>query len=106
MQKDLFGLTEPKDNILTGKRVGSKRNAFPIKTKKIEWTKTTGRVPYKYIAHRKFIKTPKCRQCGRPLTWGDQTYDFDHKDNNPANISQKKLSFSLQGVTRKSYHHY
>lgn len=89
MPKDLFGLPEPKYNILTGKRVGNKRKAFPIKTKKIEWTKAAGRDPYEYIVHRKFIKTSKCRQCGRPLTWGDRTYDFDHKDNNPANISQK-----------------
>jgi hypothetical protein len=35
-----------------------------------------------------FVKTSKCRNCGLTLKWGDRTYDFDHKDNNPANNSQ------------------
>lgn len=37
----------------------------------------------------KFAKKSRCRQCRRFLTWGDRSYDFDHKDNNSANNSQK-----------------
>ena len=45
-----------------------------------------GKDPLKW--RTKFVKTSKCRVCGRTLKWGDGTYDFDHKDNNPANNSQ------------------
>ncbi len=68
-----------------------KRKPFSIKTKKIEWMRAGGHDSYEYIAHRKFVKTSKCRNptCRRTLIWGDGSYDFDHKDNNPANNSQK-----------------
>ena len=67
-----------------------KRRPFLIRTKKIEWMKAGGYDPYEYISHKKFVKTSKCRNrnCRRRLTWGDGSYDFDHKDNNPANNSQ------------------
>lgn len=61
-----------------------KRKPFRIKTKKIEWMRASNRDPF-----GKFVKTSKCRHCGRLLNWGDGSYDFDHKDNNPANNSQK-----------------
>jgi hypothetical protein len=46
------------------------------------------RNPYDNSGKVAFLKTSKCRVCERPLTWGDRTYNFDHKDNNPANNSQ------------------
>jgi len=78
---DLFG---------TGKR----RKPFSVKTKRIEWLKAAGESGKKpllqYLADGKIPKLPtsKCRVCKRPLTWGDRSYDFDHKDNNPANNRQ------------------
>lgn len=84
MVKDLFGLPRPKYDFLTGKRIGSERRPFSTKTKKIEWMRAAGRDPFST-----FVKTSKCRRCKRALTWGDRTYDFDHKDNSPANNSQK-----------------
>ena len=68
---DLFG---------TDKR----KQAFTMTTKKTEWMKAVGRDP-----DGKFYKTSKCRKCGIKLTWGDRRYNFDHKDNNPANNSQR-----------------
>jgi hypothetical protein len=62
-----------------------KRKPFSKNTKKTEWMLAAGKNPYT----DKFIQTSKCRKCHRPLRWGDRTYDFDHKDNNPANNSQK-----------------
>lgn len=59
------------------------RRPFKMSTKKIEWMLAAGRDPYE-----KFCKTSKCRRCKRKLTWGDRGYDFDHRDNNPANRSQ------------------
>lgn len=69
---------------LTGKRK-SKRKAFNISTKKIEWNKAAGR------AEDDFKTTSKCRKpsCRRKLIWGSRTYDFDHFNNNPADNSQK-----------------
>ena len=61
-----------------------KRKPFSIKTKKIKWMRASGRDPF-----GKFVQTSKCRSCGRQLTWGDGSYDFDHKDNNPLNNNQK-----------------
>lgn len=60
-----------------------KRKPFKISTKKIEWMRAAHRDPF-----GKFVKKSRCRNCGRPLTWKDGSYDFDHKDNNPANNSQ------------------
>lgn len=65
-----------------------KRKPFSTKTKKIEWMLAAGRNPYDSSGKLRFVKTSKCRVCGRPLKWGDRTYEFDHKDNNPANNSQ------------------
>lgn len=60
------------------------RKPFKTSTKKTEWILATGKNP----SSGKFVKMSKCRECGMPLTWGDRKYDFDHKDNNPANNSQ------------------
>jgi hypothetical protein len=65
------------------------RKQFSIKTKKIEWMLASGQKVYDNSGKMRFIKTSKCRRCRRPLTWGDRTYDFDHKDNNPSNNSQR-----------------
>jgi len=62
-----------------------KRNPFKTSTKKMEWMRAAGKDPSDW--RTKFVKTSKCRKCGRLLTWGSRTYDFDHKDNNPANNS-------------------
>jgi hypothetical protein len=64
------------------------RKPFSIKTKKIEWALATGRNPYDKSGKLNFVRTSKCRVCKRPLMWGDRTYNFDHRDNNPANNSQ------------------
>ena len=67
---------------------GTERKPFKTKTKKIEWMLASGQKVYDSSGKMRFVKTSKCRVCKRPLTWGDRTYDFDHKDNNPANNSQ------------------
>ena len=73
------------------------RIEFSIVTKRVEWLKAAGtdnakRVLLKYLADGKVpakIPRSKCRVCKTPLTWGSGTYNFDHKDNNSANTSQK-----------------
>jgi len=65
-----------------------RRKPFSTKTKKIEWMIASGRKVYDKSGKLRFVKTSKCRVCKRPLTWGDRTYAFDHKDNNPGNSSQ------------------
>jgi hypothetical protein len=73
------------------------RVEFSIVTKRIEWLKAAGtdnakKVLLKYAGDGKVpVKMPrsKCRVCKIPLTWGSGTYNFDHKDNNSANTSQK-----------------
>ena len=67
----------------------SRRN-FSITQKKIEWMDAAGRDIVQFLRDKKFFKTSYCRvkTCKRKLTWGDRSYDFDHKDNNPANNSQ------------------
>jgi hypothetical protein len=72
------------------------RIEFSIVTKRIEWLSAGGesgkRTLLKYIRDEKVpAKMPrsKCRVCKIPLAWGSGTYNFDHKDNNSANISQK-----------------
>jgi hypothetical protein len=73
------------------------RIEFSIVTKRVEWLKTAGTDTAKKVL-QKYAKTQKppakmprskCRVCKIPLTWGSGTYNFDHKDNNSANISQK-----------------
>jgi hypothetical protein len=66
----------------------SKRKPFTIKTKKIEWALAAGRNAFDSSGKVSFVITSQCRSCKRPLTWGDRTYDFDHKDNNPSHNSQ------------------
>ncbi len=65
-----------------------KRKPFAIKTKKIEWALAAGRNAFDSTGKVNFVKTSQCRSCKRTLTWGDRTYDFDHKDNNPTHNSQ------------------
>jgi len=65
-----------------------KRKPFSTKKKKIEWMLASNRNPYDSSGKLRFFKTSRCRVCKTPLTWGDRTYNFDHKDNNPANDSQ------------------
>jgi hypothetical protein len=84
----LLGLDSYSKEILYGTKP-TKRKAFTISTKKIEWMKAGGHKPELYTEKGIFYKTSKCRNCPRKLTWGDRTYDFDHKDNNPLNNSQK-----------------
>lgn len=64
------------------------RKPFSINTKRIEWLLAAGRDPEKYFETGKFYKTSYCRKCKERLLWGDGSYDFDHKDNNPANNKQ------------------
>ena len=78
----MYRIPKPTHDLL-GRKI-KRRKAFKMSTKKIEWMRAARRDPY-----GKFVKTSRCRNCGRRLIWGDRTYDFDHKDNNPANISQK-----------------
>lgn len=63
-----------------------KRKPFSTKTKKMEWMSSAGKDPLKWRSD--FVQTSKCRKCQTILRWGDRRYDFDHKDNNPANNSQ------------------
>ena len=73
------------------------RRNFTIKTKRIEWLKAAGKSGEKalldYLTTHKIGKLgpSKCRsrKCKTILRWGDGTYNFDHKDNNPRNNSQK-----------------
>jgi hypothetical protein len=66
------------------------RKNFSITKKKIEWIDAAGKNVAEYLRDKtKFVKTSYCRQCKTKLTWGDGTYNFDHKDNNPRNNSQK-----------------
>jgi hypothetical protein len=68
-----------------------RRRDFPISVKKMEWMSAAGKDVIQYLRDRKFVKTSYCRnpRCHRQLVWGDGTYNFDHKDNNPANNSQR-----------------
>ena len=63
-----------------------KRKPFKTSTKKMEWMSAAGKDPLQW--RKNFVETSKCRSCGRTLTWGDGSYDFDHKDNDPSNNSQ------------------
>jgi len=47
-----------------------------------------GRKKEEYTEKKKFYKTSKCRRCKKKLTWDNKIYDFDHRDNNPANNRQ------------------
>jgi len=71
------------------------RKNFTIATKRIEWLKVAGKTGEKpllnYLTTGKIGKlgTSKCRKCKIVLRWGDGKYNFDHKDNNPRNNSQR-----------------
>jgi hypothetical protein len=73
------------------------RREFSIVTKRIEWlgaadTESAKRVLQKYVDDGKApsrMPRSKCRVCGKPLTWGDGTYNFDHYDNNSSNNGQR-----------------
>jgi len=66
------------------------RRNFTITTKRIEWMDAAGKNVAVYLRDKKkFVKTSYCRECGIKLIWGDGRYNFDHKDNNPRNNSQK-----------------
>ncbi len=68
----------------------SSRRNFPISVKKIEWMSAAGADVGRYLRDKKyFLKTSRCRKCKTKLVWGDRTYEFDHKDNNNSNPSQK-----------------
>jgi hypothetical protein len=69
---DMLGIGEEK-----------RRKPFPLSTKRIEWMLASHKDPY-----GKLCKTSECRQCHIKLTWGDRSYEFDHKDNNEANNKQ------------------
>jgi len=85
MPRSIFSMPKPTYD-LYGRKI-SRRKAFKISTKKMEWMSAAGKDPLKWRTN--FVKKSKCRKCGRTLTWGDRTYDFDHKDNNPSNNSQR-----------------
>jgi len=72
-----------------------KRKPFSTKNKKMEWMRAASKDPAHWRA--KFVKTSKCRKCHRRLRWGDGTYDFDHKDNNPANNSLNNCYLVCKG---------
>ena len=73
------------------------RIAFSIVTKRVEWLKGAGtdnakKVLLKYLADDKVparMPRSRCRVCKTTLSWGSGTYNFDHKDNNSANASQR-----------------
>ena len=85
MPRSMFSMPKPTHNIY-GKKI-SRRKAFKTSTKKMEWMSAGGRDPLKWSTN--FVKKSKCRKCKRPLTWGDRSYEFDHKDNNNSNNSQR-----------------
>ncbi len=70
----MFGFGEPE----------KRRRPFTLKQKKTEWL-----LAGKHDPEGKFYKTSRCRKCKIRLVWGDRGYDFDHKDNNPSNNSQR-----------------
>ncbi|MFC2071144.1 hypothetical protein ACFLUU_00280 [Chloroflexota bacterium] len=65
------------------------RRNFTITTKIVEWMSAAGKDVMQYLRDKKFVKTSYCRKCRTKLTWGDRSYEFDHKDNNPRNNNQK-----------------
>ncbi len=65
------------------------RKNFTITTKRIEWMDAAGKNVGQFLRDKKFVKTSYCRKCKIKLVWGDRSYEFDHKDNNPRNNSQK-----------------
>ena len=75
---------------LMGRKI-SYRKEFKTSTRKRVWMKAVGHNPDLWRTN--FIKTSKCMnpRCTikKKLIWGDKTYEFDHKDNNSSNNSEK-----------------
>jgi hypothetical protein len=74
------------------------RKNFTLDTKRKEWLLAAGEAGKKklldYIKTGKIGKMPpsRCRnynKCKTVLRWGDRSYNFDHKDNNPRNNSPR-----------------
>ncbi len=74
-----------------------KRRNFTLDTKRKEWLFAAGEAGktrlLEYIKTGKIGTLPpsRCRnrKCKAVLRWGDGGYNFDHKDNNPRNNSQR-----------------
>ena len=73
------------------------RVEFSIVTKRIEWLKAAGTdnaktALLKCLADNKVparMPRSRCRVCKTALVWGGGTYNFDHRDNNSANATQR-----------------
>lgn len=65
------------------------RKPFKTSTKKRVWMKAGGHNPDNWRTG--FIKTTRCMNphCKKVLKWDEHLYEFDHRDNNHANISEK-----------------
>jgi hypothetical protein len=74
--------------MLLGEGKTGGRRPFKKSTKKIEWMLAAGRNPYGKFCKTSKCRNPKCR-LKQKLTWGDGSYDFDHRDNNSANNKQE-----------------
>jgi hypothetical protein len=88
MPRTFFSIPKPTHNIFDKKI--SQRKHFKTSTRKMEWMSAGGRDPLKWKTN--FVKKSKCRnrKCKNPhLKWGDRSYEFDHKDNNNSNNSQR-----------------
>lgn len=85
MPRLIFSMPKPTHNFY-GRKI-SRRKDFKTSFKKMEWMSAAGKDALKWKTD--FVKKSKCRNCPRQLTWRDGTYDFDHKDNNPSNNSQR-----------------
>jgi hypothetical protein len=84
-----------KDNIgrmgkisLPGASSKERRN-FKTSIRKRVWMRAGGHDPDKWRTG--FIKTSRCMglRCKKVLKWDEHHYQFDHRDNNHANISEK-----------------
>jgi len=75
-------------NLLSIKKRNKRKN-FKISTRKMEWLSAGGKDPLKWKTN--FSRISYCRRpkCKRKLTWGDRSYEFDHKDNINSNNSQR-----------------
>ena len=75
--KDPYGLTR-----VYGRPAKERKN-FKVSDKKLEWNLSAGR------DKSNFKSTSKCRVCKTHLTWGNRTYEFDHKNNNNSDNRQE-----------------
>lgn len=65
-----------------------KRKEFKATTKRREWLLAAGKDPKIYEGEKGPLPNSKCRRCGLVLVWGEGSYEFDHKDNNPRRNTQ------------------